>query len=732
MVFNPLFLQNTTGVENIHPEKVNKLNSSGYLFSDIINVFMNSEEGDSLTKLTQEFLGSAQIKENNGKPVILSLLGESSLPLNNLTKNLQLKIEDFLPANLKKNLVKVENENNKNISEKSLTANQSQLAQILQTINNLFAGNEKGGKLNADTSASNTGENTKLDLTAAEKLLEESDGVFFIVETSDKIFNINISKQVETGNSATSKTETENNGLYKIKFTLVNENSLLNSQNNGTLAFNGRQNNSQLSFLPFESELANEDISAASAVKLKMFTYQNSGSENNLTLSKVNKNNSVNIIDPSVKPVNEVVTSKNSVENVAFAKSEKVIETAGANETGKAEAGKTSSNSNVIKENIKETTNINSNKTAEEKSLNNKANEQNNKNENLAANELKQKTGKNFTQNTSQQVDEKNSLTKNDPRFSEVKAEGSQKTVLKGNVESIPKTELKNSFEQKFENKKEELQQAEKPLNEKAVEKNNTETNPKTFEKFAAELKENEQLNIKVAKAVKNITTVKAENSNHQAAEKPLKENVETKTELKTNQSEDKAGSIKTAESNEKNFSQSENSSKQSEENKHVPLDANRINSTQAKEKFTLDAPTPHSNSERIVKAAEIMKEISKFIEKQDKSTLTIRVSPEDLGKLKITLDIVEHSVKANIHVENEAVKSIVEKNIVELQNQMSKSGIQLTSVNVSLSESDQKNTKQFVNKKKSNSIELNEQNIEENEDEKVKMMGYNTMEYLA
>ena len=216
MVFNPLFLQNTTGVESVHPEKVNKLNKSGYLFSDIINVFMNSDEGDSLTKLTQEFLGSAQIKETNGTPVILDLLGETTIPLADITKNLKLKIEDFLPAGLKKKLVNVDVENNKDITEKTITATKEQLLQILQTIENLF---------NNQKASQGSKENNGDDFAAVTEQLEKSDGVFLIVEMADKAFNINIAKQAAATSSDLKNGNTES--LYKIDFTLINENALL-------------------------------------------------------------------------------------------------------------------------------------------------------------------------------------------------------------------------------------------------------------------------------------------------------------------------------------------------------------------------------------------------------------------------------------------------------------------------------------------------------------------------
>jgi len=717
MVFNPLFLQNTSGVENIHPEKVNKLSGSGYLFSDIINVFMNAEEGESLTKLTQEFLGSAQIKENNGSPVVLSLLGETSIPVNGEIKNLQLKIEDFLPAGLKKKLTKNENDADKNITEKSLTADHKQLVQILETINQLLGIGKS--EIKNDT------EKPEVDLAETANLLENSDGVFLIVETADKIFNVNISKlTAEKTSDSIQETKKENGNiekLYKIKLTAITDKTLYSNSVNENIA--SAQNNSQLSFLPFGNDTAETKTSEAAA-KLKVFTYQNVNSENILPETSKNKikfaqQNVESLEKNSGKEITTAETAekikiKNAVENSASAKitaeginnTEVVADKIGKTSATKVSDGKTEkaeTNKNVFSENIQTA------KSGAEEILNPKA-----------------KTSKTELKDF-EKVKEEVRVNENKIETKETKTETNIKAQGKEILHAFSKSDFKENVDNKNEVKENVLKPLEKNAKENVDENNETKINTKDFEKFVFENKENEQLNIKVTKAVKNITTIKAENTQQPNNEKLVKQNAEAKTE-------ESGGEVKTvgaAETNDKNFSQSENFFKQSEETKNFGFDS-KINTNSIKEKFTLDEPLPHSNSERIVKAAEIMKEISKFIEKQDKSTLTIKISPEDLGKLKITLDIVEHNVKANIHVENEAVKTIIEKNIVDLQTQMSKNGIQLTSVNVSLSENDQKNAKQFAGKKKSNSFDINEKNIDENEDEKIKMMGYNTVEYLA
>ena len=138
------------------------------------------------------------------------------------------------------------------------------------------------------------------------------------------------------------------------------------------------------------------------------------------------------------------------------------------------------------------------------------------------------------------------------------------------------------------------------------------------------------------------------------------------------------------------------------------------------------------NESSRIVKKGEIFKEISKFIVSQEKQSLTFRIEPEQLGKLKITLDMVEHAIKANIEVESEVIKTFLEKNISDLFNHLNKEGIQLNSVNISLTEKDNKQAKQSSSKKKNEESEEKEEKVDDSRDGKVKMMGYNTRDYLV
>jgi len=88
--------------------------------------------------------------------------------------------------------------------------------------------------------------------------------------------------------------------------------------------------------------------------------------------------------------------------------------------------------------------------------------------------------------------------------------------------------------------------------------------------------------------------------------------------------------------------------------------------------------------------------------------------------------------VSGHIEVENEAAKKLVESNLSQLYNSLSGSGVQLNSLNISLSNNEQKaNNKQQHNKRKLASLS-EEEITEEKPAGNSKILGYNTYEYLV
>ncbi|HUX60319.1 MAG TPA: flagellar hook-length control protein FliK, partial [Ignavibacteriaceae bacterium] len=147
------------------------------------------------------------------------------------------------------------------------------------------------------------------------------------------------------------------------------------------------------------------------------------------------------------------------------------------------------------------------------------------------------------------------------------------------------------------------------------------------------------------------------------------------------------------------------------------------------------DAPVqlPSLSAEvmKTVKANELMNEINRFVQQGNSKSALLKLDPENLGKVKIVLDVVDKSVHASVEVENENVRQIVQNNINELKQSLNLSGLQLSSVNVSLNNNDENTNKSLTQKKKSGYNQY-ERKIEEPAGAvSSKSMGYNTYDYL-
>lgn len=116
---------------------------------------------------------------------------------------------------------------------------------------------------------------------------------------------------------------------------------------------------------------------------------------------------------------------------------------------------------------------------------------------------------------------------------------------------------------------------------------------------------------------------------------------------------------------------------------------------------------------------------------KQDHS-VEIKLAPEELGRIKILIDTNDNNVSAKIEVGNEQAKAIVVNNLPQLKETLSQQGVNLNSVNVTVSSEEQKNPEQTRQKSRKKSQE-NHSRIESAEEKKtVRNLGYNTYEYLA
>ncbi|MEJ2615745.1 MAG: flagellar hook-length control protein FliK [Ignavibacteriaceae bacterium] len=136
----------------------------------------------------------------------------------------------------------------------------------------------------------------------------------------------------------------------------------------------------------------------------------------------------------------------------------------------------------------------------------------------------------------------------------------------------------------------------------------------------------------------------------------------------------------------------------------------------------------------KTIDSTEIVKEISKLASDKDQKNIVLKLMPESLGKVKILLDISNNIIHAHAEVENEAAKSLMQNNLGNLKQALAQQGMQLNSLNISLSNhQEQKSNKSYLSKRKFTYSEPQIGEIDENEHTNVsKHYGYNTYEFLA
>ena len=137
-------------------------------------------------------------------------------------------------------------------------------------------------------------------------------------------------------------------------------------------------------------------------------------------------------------------------------------------------------------------------------------------------------------------------------------------------------------------------------------------------------------------------------------------------------------------------------------------------------------------NLERIFKNPEIMQDVIKSFNKQGASSITLKLEPEFLGELKLTVQTADHMVKAHIQVDSEAARVVIEKNLAELQSLLSKQGLQLNLLQVTVNDTYNKNHKSHYGKKRGYSSPGKFHEEKNDVPSQVRSLGYNTYEYLV
>ena len=136
--------------------------------------------------------------------------------------------------------------------------------------------------------------------------------------------------------------------------------------------------------------------------------------------------------------------------------------------------------------------------------------------------------------------------------------------------------------------------------------------------------------------------------------------------------------------------------------------------------------------TEKTIKSFELTKEISKLFESGTSQKVVLKLLPEALGKVKLTLEVGGEIIHAKAEVETESVKQMLQINTETLKQTLSQNGLQLASFNVSLSGSDEKQSKAYGQKKRANNfgnkVKIDKQILPG----AIRKLGYNTYEYLA
>lgn len=134
----------------------------------------------------------------------------------------------------------------------------------------------------------------------------------------------------------------------------------------------------------------------------------------------------------------------------------------------------------------------------------------------------------------------------------------------------------------------------------------------------------------------------------------------------------------------------------------------------------------------KVISSSEMVKEVYKVIENNEKQSVVLKLVPKELGAIKVTLDTIDNALTAKVEVENESVGQVIRNNVEQLRQNLLQSGVQVNSISISYNSSQQKQHG-FNNQKKKNNLYQQENSIEEVEEAVIiKKMGYNTYEYLA
>lgn len=265
-----------------------------------------------------------------------------------------------------------------------------------------------------------------------------------------------------------------------------------------------------------------------------------------------------------------------------------------------------------------------------------------------------------------------------------------------------------------------------------------TETNNQNNTTNDFEVKENHSDKINQHKAEVETNIANETNPSIKAESKQAENSsIDKKVEIKTAESKVQVADEKQNSTSDKHYSENKNNF-ESSKNNFAKNDFSQLNISGKMDFEKLKLPVEQKSffeSTKPLTQNEIIPEFSKFIQLGEKQSISFQLTPENLGKVNLIVDLVDNVVTTKIEVENEQVKQFIQSNLDQLKNNLQSNGIQLSNINISLADYSQKqNGKVIAEKKKYNSkISREEEKVEEvNLHKATKKMGYNTYEFLA
>jgi flagellar hook-length control protein FliK len=272
------------------------------------------------------------------------------------------------------------------------------------------------------------------------------------------------------------------------------------------------------------------------------------------------------------------------------------------------------------------------------------------------------------------------------------------------------------------------------PINEEVGKKNEIKSADDDFKRLSFKKVSNEQKVINVNDNLKNSNT---ESDNSSKNNNVFGQSNVITSDLNKAEFSDKNFAKQVAENSNEEIAKTEISKKES---------STEVKATEVKNSETFmpkSAFVEHqirNNDLRVIPKAtfkqldlkNIKEEISSLIQKGEKKSVEFQLNPDNLGKMNIKLEVTNKMVSASIKVENETTQQAVQNSLEGLKNSLNQQGLQLSSLNVSLADADEKNNNRYFKQKKKNNAGLNVKVNGFDDKFAHKNLGYNNYDFIA